>query len=113
MHEYSIVQALVDQVEATAAERGALAVRSVRVRIGELAGIEVSLLATAYDVYRVRTICAEAPLEIERVPARWTCPDGHADVASGHVLVCPACGRPARLAAGDEIILDRVELEVP
>ena len=31
----------------------------------------------------------------------------------GQVLRCSACGSPARLAGGDEIMLDRIELEVP
>jgi hypothetical protein len=29
------------------------------------------------------------------------------------VLKCDACGSPARLAEGDEIMLDRIEMEVP
>ncbi len=113
MHEYSIVQALFDQIERTARSRGATAVHRVRVRIGEVAGVEVALLRTAYDVYRVRTICEHAPLDVESVAARWICPEGHAEIRRGEPLVCPTCGRPARLAAGDEIVLERVELEVP
>jgi len=113
MHEYSIVQALFEQIEATARARGALAVKRVRVRIGELAGVEPTLLRTAYETFRVRTICEDAPLEVERVGARWTCPGAHGDIPRGRPLQCPACGRPARLAAGDEIVLEQLELEVP
>jgi Zn finger protein HypA/HybF involved in hydrogenase expression len=29
------------------------------------------------------------------------------------MLQCPRCGVPARLAQGDEIVLDRIEMEVP
>ena len=47
------------------------------------------------------------------VAARWTCPAGHGDIARGRRLRCPPCARPARLAAGDEIVLDQLELEVP
>jgi hydrogenase nickel incorporation protein HypA/HybF len=113
MHEYSIVQALFDQIESTARSRGAIAVRRVRVRIGELAGVEPTLLRTAYETFRVRTIAEDAPLEVDEVEARWSCPDAHGDIPRGRPLVCPSCGRPARLAAGDEIILEQVELEVP
>ncbi len=113
MHEYSIVQALFDQIDAAAQARGALSVRRVKIRIGELAGVEPTLLRTAYDTYRVRTICEDAPLEVERVEARWICPGGHGDIARGRPLTCPACGRPARLTAGDEIVLEQLDLEVP
>ena len=49
MHEYSIVQAMFDQIEAQARERHAIAVKRVYVRIGRSAGIDVPLLKTAYD----------------------------------------------------------------
>ncbi len=113
MHEYSIVQALFDQIGDAARSRGAVAVRRVRVQIGEIAGVDVELLRTAYDLFRVRTLCDAAPIDIESVAARWTCPDGHGDIERGCPLVCPSCARPARLAAGDEIILTQLELEVP
>ena len=113
MHEYSIVQALVDRIRDAARARGAIAVRRVTVQIGEIAGVDVELLRTAYDLFRVRTICETAPMRIESVAARWRCPDGHGDISRGCALVCPRCARPAQLAAGDEIVLSQLELEVP
>jgi hydrogenase nickel incorporation protein HypA/HybF len=113
MHEYSIVQALLEQVRNAARARRAVAVRRVKVQIGEIAGVEVELLRRAYELVRERTICEHAPLEVETVAARWTCPDGHGDIVRGCALVCPLCSRPAQLAAGDEIVLLQLELEVP
>jgi len=113
MHEYSIVQAMFDQIESQAREHHAVAVKRVYVRIGRSAGVDVPLLITAYDTFRVRTICDAAPLDVDEVPERWTCPAGHGDIAAGRPLSCPACGRPARMASGDEIVLERLELEVP
>src|SRR3954466_16151737 len=113
MHEYSLVQALFDEIRDAAHARGALSVRRVRVQIGEIAGVDAELLRTAYDLYRVHTLCDAAPLDIEDVAARWECPDGHGDIARGRALVCPSGARPARLAAGDEIVLSQLELEVP
>jgi hydrogenase nickel incorporation protein HypA/HybF len=112
MHEYSIVQAMFDQIEAVASERHAVAVRHVYVRIGAGAGVDVPLFKTAYELYRERTICEQAPLDVEQVAVRWNCPAGHGEVGAGGPLVCRACGRPARLDAGDEIVLERLELEV-
>jgi hydrogenase nickel incorporation protein HypA/HybF len=113
MHEYSIVQALVSRVEREARARQATAVHRLAVRIGSLAGVEPDLLATAYSLFREGTVCAGAELEIQRVPARWECRACAGEVAAGDVLRCPSCGSPARLACGDEIVLDRIEMEVP
>ncbi len=113
MHEYSIVQALFDRIQEAARAQGAIAVRRVRVQIGEIAGVDAALLRTAYELFSAHTICDRAPLDIEAVAARWTCPDGHGDIETGRALVCRACARPARLVAGDEIVLQQLELEVP
>jgi hydrogenase nickel incorporation protein HypA/HybF len=112
MHELTIVQALVDEAARHARERGATAVRRLEVKIGELSGVETSLLATAYSTFRERTICAGAELEIERVPARWVCPRCSHVRSTDEPLSCTLCGSGLRLAAGDEIVLERIEMEV-
>jgi hydrogenase nickel incorporation protein HypA/HybF len=112
MHEYSIVQALYEKVAAEAAARGARSVHAVRVRIGELSGIDAGLLETAWNTFRVRTLCDAAPIEIEPIPAEWVCVACGAAVPRGGVLACRSCGAPARLAAGDEILLQQIDMEV-
>ncbi|HZJ62304.1 MAG TPA: hydrogenase maturation nickel metallochaperone HypA [Kofleriaceae bacterium] len=113
MHEYSIVSALVDRVQREAdAHRGAI-VRKLHLRIGELAGVEIELLRTAFLTFRERGVCAAAEIDIEPVPAAWRCKRCELPIAAGAVLRCPRCGRPAELAAGDDIILERIEMEVP
>ena len=113
MHEYSVVQAMFEQIERTAGAHHATAVRRVHVRLGASAGVDPLLLRTAYDTFRAGTVCADAPIEIAEIPVRWVCPGGHGDLVPGTPLTCTACGRPAQLLSGDEIVLDRVELEVP
>lgn len=112
MHEYSIVQSLVDSVESVARQHEGGSVHHVYVEIGELAGVDCDLLQTAYDTFRLGTICHEAPITIERIAARWECPHCHVAIRRGEILRCASCNEPARLAAGDEILLRRVELEV-
>ena len=113
MHEYSIVQALVERVDAEARARRATAVRRLSIRIGELSGVEVELLTTAYEMFRERTICEGAELDVQTVAARWECPACGRTIGRGNRLSCPTCAVPARLAEGDEIMLDRIEMEVP
>lgn len=113
MHEYSVVQALLGQVERAAAARGATSVHRVRISVGELCGVEPALLATAWTTFRERTICAEAELDLQAVQARWACPRCELTVERGAFLRCTECGGPARLVQGDELTLERLELEVP
>ncbi len=112
VHEYSIVQALMDRVEEEASRRRALSVGRVVVRIGELSGVEVELLRTAFMTFRDRTICERADLEIAAVPAEWVCRECGEPIARGGALRCEDCGGPAKLRRGDEIVLDRIEMEV-
>lgn len=112
MHEYSIVQALVNQVEEQVQRHRARAVHAVCVQVGELSGVEVGLLKTAYDLFRQDTVCERAELKVERVDARWECRACAAVLAPGGPLCCDRCGGAARLAQGDEIVLARLELEV-
>jgi hydrogenase nickel incorporation protein HypA/HybF len=113
MHEYSIVEALIARVDAEARARGATVVHRLTVRIGELSGVEIDLLATAFATFRDRTVCARADLDVRTVAAAWTCPLCAESIGRGAMLQCPHCGVPARLAQGDEIVLDRIEMEVP
>lgn len=112
MHEYSIVRALVDRVEAEAAARGATAVRSVAVRIGELSGVDVDLLAIAYRTVTAGTACERSALEVSLVAARWVCRTCGMTIPSGGPLRCGACDGPAALQQGDEILLERFEIDV-
>jgi hydrogenase nickel incorporation protein HypA/HybF len=113
MHEYSLVQSLVERVEAEAAARRALAVHRLSVRIGELSGVDPGLFQTAYDTFREGTVCARAELVLVRVPATWSCPGCGRRIATGAPLRCEPCGRPARLDdGGDALTLDRIELEI-
>ena len=112
MHEYSIVSALLDRIEAEARSRGASSVASVRVAIGGQAGLDPDLLRSAFEIARAGTPCATAELELREIPAVWRC-----RVCAGELPVegprrCPACDAPGRLVAGDEIVLERLELEV-
>jgi len=112
MHEYSVIQSLVDSVEAHAAQHPGAIVKRLRITIGELAGVDTTLLGAAYDVFRGGTICEQATLEIVPVTARWSCKACGREIPKGEVLRCRACDAEAKLTSGDEILLDQIELEV-
>ena len=112
MHEYSLVQALLARVEREARLRNALAVRRLSVRIGDLAGVDRELFESAFAACREGTVCAGAKLVVRPVHVRWVCSACGTRLASDGPLTCPGCRSPARLLEGDEIVLDRIELEV-
>ncbi len=57
MHEYSIVQALLEQCESHAKANHASKVVKVVTKIGKLSGVEPHLLETAFETFKEKTIC--------------------------------------------------------
>ena len=112
MHEVSLVQALFDQTDRAIAPHPPLAVRQLTVRIGALAGVECELFRTAFDACRAERGYGVAVLQIVEEPAAWTCTACGAVVRTGRPLRCSSCDGVAKLSAGGDLILDRVELEV-
>jgi hydrogenase nickel incorporation protein HypA/HybF len=102
---------MADQVEHHARANTASSVRRIAVRIGALSGVEPELFATAFTLCR-EGVLAEAELDIRRSDAVWACPRCSAAIAPGGVLRCEACGAPASLVTGDEIVLEQIEMEV-
>lgn len=112
MHEYSLVQALLDRVEKEARAHAATGVQRVTVRIGRMSGVEPTLLATAFAMSRAGTLCEHAELELRTEDVKWLCDVCGTEIAPGRVLACPSCGWPARLASGDALVLEHLDLEV-
>jgi hydrogenase nickel incorporation protein HypA/HybF len=112
MHEYALIQSLVERVETEARVHAASSVHRLNVRIGELSGVDVELFRTAFLTFRDRTICEHAELVVETVAVQWACERCGTPIQAGQPLHCAACHSPARLVGGDEIILDRIEMEV-
>ena len=112
MHEMSICQGLMSQVEKIAQEKGASRVESIVLSIGPLAGVEPELLSRAFEVARAETVAKDAELEIETGPIVVECRScGSSGEAQVNRLVCPSCGDwKVNLKQGDELLLLRLEL---
>lgn len=115
MHELSICQALLDQVERIAAEHGATRVESISLRVGPLSGVEAQLLRHAYPLAAAGTIGEFAELLIEPAPVRVSCSACGAETpATPNRLLCGQCGSyKTRLLSGDELLLANLELTIP
>jgi hydrogenase nickel insertion protein HypA len=73
MHEYSIVQALINQCEDIAKENKATKVTKVVCKIGIMSGIEIHLLQTAFDTFKEKTICYDAEFIINEQKLKLEC----------------------------------------
>lgn len=111
MHEWSIAASLRRMVEERARAERAVRVLAVAVRVGDAAGVDAGLLATAWEGVREGGLVDGASLALERVPARWACALCGRDVDATGPLRCNACDAPAVLAGGEDLHLVRIELE--
>ena len=112
MHELSICQALIEQVETVAAQRRSR-VRQVFLGIGPLAGVDAQLLKDAYPIACAGTAAEGSEINVEKTELRVRCRGcGAETTAMPNRLVCGACGDwHTELLTGDELLLLRVELE--
>ena len=112
MHELSICQALIAQVEDIAREHAAR-VAEVHLGIGPLSGVEARLLQDAYPLACAGTAAEGSDLKIETAPVRVRCRTcGAESAATPNRLTCAACGDwHTDLISGDEMLLLRVTLE--
>lgn len=113
MHELSICQALMTQVESVAAQHQATKVTSITVQIGVLSGVVPDLLAQAFTIARAGTVAEQAELITETLPIKVRCRQCGAETeASANRLLCGVCGDwQTQLISGEELLLASVELE--
>lgn len=113
MHELSVCNALLEQVERVAAENGGGRVTRIQLCIGPLSGIEVPLLENAWPIAAAGSIAVDAELAIDAAPVSVRCTScGAVTAAAANRLLCGACGDfRTRIESGDEMLLQRVELE--
>lgn len=114
MHELSIAQALIEQVEAAAAKEHALRVVRVVITVGALSGVDPEALRSLFPLVAEGTVTAEAELVIEQVATRVRCRAcGQETPAEESFSGCAVCGsKDVEVSAGRELNIKSVELEV-
>ncbi len=112
MHELSLVQALLRQIDAVAKEHGATAVRRATVQNGPLSGVDSGLLASAFEAARGTGLTATTELVFETLAVTVRCREcGEVSIVAPNLLLCGRCGGfRTTLLGGDELLLRRVEL---
>jgi hydrogenase nickel incorporation protein HypA/HybF len=113
MHEISLCESVVQMIEEQAEIQGYRRVRTVRLEIGRLAGVEIEAMRFGFSAVASGTIADGAGLDIVEIPGTAHCPHCRCDVGVEQRFdVCPRCGRgPLALTGGDRMRVLELEVE--
>ena len=115
MHELSLVQNLLDQLEELVRQHSKERVLRVTLEIGSFAGVVEDSLRFAFEILAPdRPATKTAVLEIVQAEVRYCCLDCDHEQTdqSQRPDGCPKCGSERLLPlGGDEMILQQVEIE--
>ena len=113
MHEYSIVQSLIDSCEENAKNNNATKVTKVVVKIGVMSGVEPDLLQTAFDTFKEETICHDAQFIINIQKVKILCNECQTtSELEKNEYCCPKCkSTQLNILDGEEMYLMQLELE--
>ncbi|GGI86994.1 hydrogenase maturation nickel metallochaperone HypA [Shewanella gelidii] len=113
MHEYSIVTALIEQCEQLAVENSAAIVSRVSIKVGVMSGVEPALLKTAFDTFKLDSICKTAELEMNVQPLVIKCQEcGTQSELEERTVICPSCnGNFTKVVDGEDMMLMQLEME--
>ena len=93
MHEYSVVQALLNQCEEVARQNSATKIDKVVCKIGVMSGIEVHLLQIAFDTFKEGTMCSDALFIINKQPLKLRCRECKDEYEIDEIIYkCRSCG---------------------
>lgn len=114
MHELGLLTSVVEAVERTAADYASKVTRveNVALKVGAMSGAVPEALYGSWPIAISGTICEDAKLTLEVIPATVFCPSCGRDVEIDEffALTCPECATPTgNLTHGREFALDYVE----
>lgn len=113
MHEYSIVQSLIESCEEHVKANDATKVSKVVVKIGVLSGVEPHLLNEAFNTFKENTLCHEAEfvLNVQKVKIHCNSCEHETELGKNE-FVCPKCGSyKVVVLDGEDMYLMSLELE--
>lgn len=112
MHELSIAEALIEQLQSIAARENAR-ITAVTVSIGSFSGVDADALDQAFKIATGDTPLAESTLFIKKIPAKIVCHSCKKESCPELPLFeCLHCGSlDCEVIAGRDMLLQSVELE--
>lgn len=112
MHELSICENLVSVIEAQAKVQHFARVKTVRLEIGRLAGIELDALRFSFEIVTKGGVAEDATLEVIDVPVLGWCSSCAHTVSVGERFdPCPECGSfQVQITSGEELRIKELEV---
>ena len=113
MHEYSIVQSLIDNCQEYLEVNDAQKVTKVVVKIGVLSGVEPHLLESAFEMFKDGTVCSEALLVLNIQKVKMLCHSCNIEQElEKNEFICPSCGSyDLKVLDGEEMYLMSLDME--
>lgn len=113
MHEYSIVQALIEQCETHAQAHNADKITRVEIKVGVMSGAEPHLLSSAFETFRENTVCDGAELVVQLQPIVISCRNCHttSTLERPHYCCVQCESTDVRVDDGEDLMLMRLEME--
>lgn len=113
MHEMSICEGILQILEEQARIHGYRRVKTMRLEIGPLAGVELDALRFSFEVVAKGTLSEGAGLEIIQPPGEaWCLPCGKAVPIRERFDNCPECGSyQLKVTSGDQLRIKELEVE--
>jgi hydrogenase nickel incorporation protein HypA/HybF len=113
MHEFALMQSVLNLVEEKAKAHGLVRVTRVKLVVGKMTMALPAALEMAFGALGRGTVAEGAELEIEEREVRLSCPACDLEFTPElPCLACPRCGHAApRLVQGRELYLDYFEGE--
>lgn len=111
MHEVSIAQGLLQIVLDEVKKHSISKVSVVKLKIGELTGVQTSALTFCFELLTKDTPVEGADLRIDMIPIKAKCLDcGHVFIAEDYSFFCPGCsGFNIELMSGRELHVQEIE----
>jgi len=113
MHEYSIVMSLMEQCEALAEQHQATRIEQVELKIGILSGVEPALLSTAFETFKLDSICHDATLIINVQPLILQCQKcEQQSQVDERTIICPVCqSNQTTVIDGEDMMLMQLVMD--
>jgi len=113
MHEMSLVEGVRQLIEEAAVREGFSRVRSVRVEIGQLSGVEREAFEFCFELAMLDSIAAGARLDIVATPGRGRCLEcGREGMLTVVYDPCEHCGAlPVEVIGGVDMRVIDLEVE--
>lgn len=115
MHEYGIVESMIEEVSQILVQKGVEEDQVIAVRFQRGSTLSEDALVQAFQVLSPGTLFENAELIIDTVSVKFECPCGYQqtitnDDLAGHMFVCPSCGAVREINEAHDLTLTEVTL---